>query len=536
MYKIIREYLKDKKTSLAFIFSMQIVAAILSMVMPYYNGKLIDILTSSTTIQEIIKFIMLIAALTLSSIVLGYIVKVIITKTKNNISYEMTLNVWNHLSKVPVEKINRYDSSYLNQRIKGDCDSIISFWIDNIFSIVVNLASIIVILLILIRTNMTLFLIAVLFIPIYCIVYLKMKKPLYKKGKQARESGNIYYSSLNGMYMRIKEIKTTVSYDYEQNKINSIYESYFKDLISYTKLSYLFNASDSLISWAFQSMVFLIGGAHVISNRMTIGQFTMMNTYFNMILSQVKSYFEIGQSYQSVLVSMDRVQELYNIEKEAWGNKILQSISKVEICEANYVYNTCKVFLRDVNYDITKPGIYAFVGRNGTGKTTLVNAIIGVNYLGTKGNIAMNGYALTELDMYSLRKNNMSIMLQNQKLPNITVSEYIIMNASEEKFKELETDSAIAKTFSSELFNIYLLLDKKLDMLSTGQKQMVILFTTLIKPADIYFLDEPTSNIHMNLVDKVIDLLNEIKKNKIIIIISHDNKFITIYDGVYTLD
>ena len=86
------------------------------------------------------------------------------------------------------------------------------------------------------------------------------------------------------------------------------------------------------------------------------------------------------------------------------------------------------------------------------------------------------------------------------------------------------------------MFDIYPLLEKKLDTLSTGQRQMVILFATFIKPADIYILDEPTSNIYVNLVDKVIEFLNELKKEKIILIISHDKKFIPLFDDVYSFD
>ena len=536
MYILIKEYLKDKKFSLVFIFMMQLVAAVFSMVMPYVNGKFIDILTVSTTMQDILNFIIFLAILTLSSIVLSYIVNVVITKVKTNISYELTLDIWKHLSRVPLEKIQSYDHTYLNQRVKGDCDNIINFWISNIFSILVNLISVIAILLILLRANMTLFIIATLFIPIYCFVYLKMKRPLYDRGKQTLESGNVYFGSLNSMYMRIKEIKTAVSYDYEENKIKSIFDHYFTDLILYTKLSYLFNASDGLISWAFQSIVFLVGGAYVISGRMSIGQFTMMNAYFNMILTQVKYYFELGQSYQSVLVSDDRVLELYNIDKEKQGEQDLAEISEIQLKNINYIYNEERACSKNVQYYINKPGVYAIVGKNGTGKTTLINTIIGVNNLGMEGTIEFNGYNIENLNMYNLRKHNVSIMLQNQRLPDITVKEYINMYASEEAFNSWIDTIPNMELFSCKMFDIYPLLEKKLDTLSTGQRQMVILFATFIKPADIYILDEPTSNIYVNLVDKVIEFLNELKKEKIILIISHDKKFIPLFDDVYSFD
>ncbi|MBD7916626.1 ABC transporter ATP-binding protein, partial [Clostridium sp. Sa3CUN1] len=464
------------------------------------------------------------------NIFISYIYKILVIKTKNIISFNLNLKILKHIEKLPIEIFEMYNPTYLNQRVKGDCETIVGFWIDNIFTIIVNSFSIIFMLFLLYNVNISLFIIVLIFIPIYCIVYFIMHRKLYNKNLKAVEESNKYFGKLNDIYLRNKEIKVKVEFDSIDKELEKSFKDYFKYFFNYSKFLFVFNASDSIISLFFQSAVFFIGGSQVISKNMTIGEFTIMNTYFNMILNITKYYFSLGQTYQNVKVSVNRLNEILVLDLETNGNENINFIKKLKLIDINYLYKNKSTFFKNVSLNIDKPGIYAILGKNGAGKTTLVNTIIGVNNLGLKGKVLFNGINSTNINMYKLRKDNIAIMMQGEIIPSIFVKDYIFKYINKEIFDKNLNYSEFKSIFVSELFDIYKILDKKIDKLSSGEKQMVSLLITLFKKADLYILDEPTSNIHNELSELVINFLEKFKKDKIIIIISHDDKMKYIFD------
>ena len=358
-------------------------------------------------------------------IFISYIYKILVLKTKNHMSFKLNISIIKHLEQIPIEVYEKFNPTYLNQRVKGDSETIVAFWIDNIFSIILNSLSILFMLALLYSVNKILFIIVLIFIPVYCIIYFVMHKPLYYRNLKAVEIANKYFGQLNDMYIRNREIKVKVDFDKVEEKLKKDFSNFFYELLKYSKLSFIFSASDGIISVFFQSVVFLIGGSQVISKEMTIGQFTIMNTYFNMILNTTKYYFSLGQTYQSLKVSVDRINEILNLEKEINGDYKINVINGLALKEVNYKYKDKNVFNKNINLEIKKPGIYAFIGKNGAGKTTLINSIIGINNFGLSGNVEFNGISSERINMYLLRKDNISVMMQGENTPSVLVNEYI---------------------------------------------------------------------------------------------------------------
>ena len=72
--------------------------------------------------------------------------------------------------------------------------------------------------------------------------------------------------------------------------------------------------------------------------------------------------------------------------------------------------------------------------------------------------------------------------------------------------------------------------------LSGGEKQKISLVRTFLKDAPLIILDEPTSALDIQSVSTLIDILEQIKKDKIIIIITHDEKLLRCADSVIDID
>ena len=338
----------------------------------------------------------------------------------------------------------------------------------------------------------------------------------------------------------------TIDYKTRNKKVSisqvnfyDIFQFYKKEIIPY-KFTY-FLSNGSIIDLEFEESNFShLIGVHklykakkpleiineILNKKITIGEFTIISVYFSMILNIIKYFFNIGQEYQVANGSLERLIEIKNFEKEKNGVTTLENITRIEAINFNYTFNDKNLYKNELNLTFEKNNIYCLIGKNGCGKSTLVNALIGINKLNKKGTIKLEDNEIEKLDMYDIRKNCTSYMPQKEFFRMITVEDFL-KESNNINISDIDENYLFKNLFFSEFLNLNDILKKNLPNLSGGEKQLVSLLTTVLKNSDIYIFDEPTSNLNSNLIEPFLEYLNYLKsQDKIIIIISHDKKII----------
>ena len=169
------------------------------------------------------------------------------------------------------------------------------------------------------------------------------------------------------------------------------------------------------------------------------------------------------------------------------------------------IYGEKRIF-DDVSYGIHEGDKIGIIGINGTGKTTLLKIIAGLEEPDEGQVIKQNGLRITYLP-------------QNPEFPEgATVLDYVTQGKHE---LDWNTESE-AKTILNKLD--ILDHDAQIDTLSGGQKKRVALARTLINPADVLILDEPTNHIDNEMALWLEDYLNKFKG--VIIMVTHDRYFL----------
>lgn len=180
--------------------------------------------------------------------------------------------------------------------------------------------------------------------------------------------------------------------------------------------------------------------------------------------------------------------------------------------------------LKDINYTFSDKGLYAILGESGSGKTTLLDIIGGIDFP-TSGEVFFDENNICSFDdkKRSLYLSEIvSFVFQaNNIIETLNVEENILLSLSNKKISRDEVNSKL-----EEILKILKLTDKrfnKVKYLSGGEKQRVAIGRALIKNSKVILADEPTGSLDEESSLEIMNLLKEISKKHLVILVTHNN-------------
>ena len=174
--------------------------------------------------------------------------------------------------------------------------------------------------------------------------------------------------------------------------------------------------------------------------------------------------------------------------------------------------------LNGVTFKVDAGERVALVGRNGVGKTTVVNTLCGVTQI-AHGEIELRGRVCFDLRGYTAAQNGIAIVLQGRGiLPNLTVEENLLLGQATCR----EGPWSLARVY--ELFPILKARRANPGLaLSGGQQQMLAIGRALISNPDLLILDEPSEGLAPVIVDELAALFNKLGREGVGILLIEQN-------------
>lgn len=186
-------------------------------------------------------------------------------------------------------------------------------------------------------------------------------------------------------------------------------------------------------------------------------------------------------------------------------------IKNLSFTYSNEISTETAASLNNLNLTIPSGQVVVLCGESGCGKTTvtrLINGLIPRYYEGTiTGNVFINGKDISKLQLYEISKNVGSVF-QNPRSQFFNVDTTSEITFCLENFGMPENDIKERLNSVTKQFNMDSLLNKNIFNLSGGQKQKIACASVSMLSPDIYVLDEPSSNLD---IDSVLELRNIIK-------------------------
>ncbi|MBC3887910.1 ATP-binding cassette domain-containing protein [Acetobacterium paludosum] len=192
--------------------------------------------------------------------------------------------------------------------------------------------------------------------------------------------------------------------------------------------------------------------------------------------------------------------------------------------------------VKDLTLSIKKGELYCIVGGNGTGKTTTISLIAGINKP-YRGKIYLNGKDVRKYSDKELFNNNLGVLPQNpQSLfvkKTVELDLYEVIGGKNNKRME-GVDSEITKKIAVEkmaqLFHIEQLMTQHPYDLSGGEQQRLALAKIMLLKPQILLLDEPTKGLDNNFKQELGEILKKLQEHGVtVIMVSHDIEFCALY-------
>ncbi|MCL1994789.1 MAG: ABC transporter ATP-binding protein/permease [Defluviitaleaceae bacterium] len=533
IFKFCSKYLLSYKLMLAVHIFLVLCIAFIGILSPLITGNFLDSLVEGGTIEVVVRFCIIFAIISISNILIGYISTILHTKLQTNMAYNLNKDTIAHLQNLSLTYTNRIDTAYINQRVSGDSNEVMAFCIKVLQNTISSVMILVIPFAIMITINWFIALLLLIFFALYIFLYVASKKIIYITSYELKEQRDSFLARLHEQIKHIRLVKLQ-GIDFI-NKLNTPFSNLMNIVIKNQKINYLVYGLDGFIQTLAQIMLFIVGGIQILNGNFTIGTFTIFSSYFSMVLRSVSYFFNLGKSYQNALVSCTRLSDIFSNEKEEFGINVIDNIKTITLENVSLTRDKKQV-INSFNAVFEKGKLYALAGENGSGKTTIIDLIMGMYINEVQGRISYNDICIKEIDMQNLRKTNLSFVEQEPTLINdtirynITLSEEIVGDGEIFKYAQiLGIESFITEK------TLDLQMDEKNTNTSGGEKQKMAILRALYKNAEVMIFDEPTSALDEKSIKLFTKYLLEAKKQKIIIIITHEQRLKDICDIVLYL-
>ena len=498
---------------------------ILGLGTPVLTQVIIDKAMVQQSISTLDVMLVGLVCIAIFEMVLGILRIFTFTHTARRIDLSLSAQVFRHLMQLPL--------SYFEARRVGDTiarvqemENIRQFLTGTALTVILDAVFVVVYLGLMLYYNVTLTGVALAIIPLFSLLIL-ISTPIIRKWLNEAFNRNADKQSF------LVETVTGIHAVKAHSAEITARERWEGLLARYVRTDFkAANASNisGHISTFFNSLSYLLilgVGAHLaIQQKLTVGELVAFQMLSNRVTSPILRLVQLWQSFQEVLLSVDRLGDILNAAPEAevgTGLAMPPLSGKVTFDNVMFRYRSeQEPILRGVSFTI-KPGMFVgIVGRSGSGKSTLSKLMQGL-YQPESGRILIDSFDIKIADLASLRQQS-AVVLQDDYLFNSSILENITLSNPEITPQQVlqAAKRAAAHDFISELPQGYETnVGERGTALSGGQRQRVALARLFLSQAPILILDEATSALDSETEQIVLQNIEEVAQNRTIFMIAH---------------
>lgn len=524
--------LLDYKKNVVIIFVCLIIIFLIGFFMPFITKMLID----DGIVEKNFKIILIMCSLSLLLYILQFITSMVKETRRldiyNGIRYGLEKKSFIHLMKVKMDFFKDKNLASIFQTMKEDTTTISNIAENSTFEIVSCFLSAIGGGFALFLMEWRLSLLTLFFIPlnglITGIMVNKTNPVIFSYLTKSKQFSEWYGDSINGM-------KVIRLFGIQKRKEDTINEKINELEDINRKQGMLRKVNEQLQEFLmkfFSILIYLVSGIILLKVDLTIGQIMAFETYAIMMTHPIIFGFGLFYAVAGIVPSMKRHMEFMEYPEEDSGESV-GNCGDITFDNVSFAYDNSELIFSDMNFCIKQGSKVAVLGRNGVGKTTLLNLILRIA-APTDGAIKMSGEDIRNYDILSYR-DLFGVVSQDVYLFNSGIKDNICLDRN---ISQKRLDNVI------EMVNLKELVDERgIDYnvgengskISMGQKQKIALARAIIISKPFIILDEATSNLDVDTIETVTKLFDTELKNSTVICVTHTEQVARFFNNVINL-
>ncbi len=487
--------------------------------------------------------------LTVISIVLlgKEILSALITYFQNYFGERMRIFVSKDLSQAVIDKILTFRMAFfsrsdnatgqLQTRIDQGVSSL-SRTVQNFFIDLLPLfTSSVLALILMFAANVYVGLTALLIVPIYFWITVRQARKLKGWRRNMRDYREMKSHGVMSIIESINVIKSFNREQIESKKQWDLQTKFTDNQMNVRRTSFYYDAVKSSVRQVGTVLIIILTAYLVLVDYpgMTIGKIMYHVMLFANVTAPITQLQRIFDDMNDALIYAEGFFDILDSEEEvepSGGYRPEKVEGNFELSHVDFTYPNGNKALHDINMNVRSGHITALVGLSGAGKSTIVN-LLDKFYEPDSGSIKLDGVDLREWDTRYLRE-HVGLVLQKNHIFDGTVEENIRYGRPDATFEEVEEAARKAYIYD-QIIALPKGFQNKAADLSGGQQQRIAIARMFLKNPPIIFLDEPTASLDAIATEQIKASIDEIKKNRTVIMISHSISQIIDSDVIYAL-
>ncbi len=364
--------------------------------------------------------------------------------------------------------------------------------------------------------------------PIASLAIIRMRRSLNEYNEDFR-------SEIERMSSRVNEMTTllpvTRAHGLEASALGTMRDSFSSVKsagLRLDKINGKFNAA-AWVTFQMANVLCLILSAYfAMTGRygISVGDVVLLTSYFGMLIGSVILLASLAPAIAkglSSVRSLSEVLESPDLEINQGKIEVIDVVGQIEFDHVEFTYPTNhKPSLTDITFSATPGRMIALVGPSGSGKSSLVNLVIGF-LRPTAGKITLDGKDMQALDLRTMRK-YLSVVPQESVLFDGTIFENIAYGLSDVHLDDVEQALRAANAWdfvSAFELGVETIVGERGARLSGGQKQRLAIARALIRNPRILILDEATSALDSESERLIQSALKHLMANRTTFVVAH---------------